>query len=68
MKGCYTICAGLILLLTLGLIGRLHGQVSEWEDQLKRDPANKELLLNLGKYYHDLGGMEEDKRAVKKAE
>lgn len=68
MKGCYSICVGLVLLLNLGLTGALRGQVSEWEDQLRNDPANKELLLNLGKHYHDLGGMEEDRSAVKKAE
>ncbi len=44
------------------------GQVERWEEQLKQDPENEKILLNLGKYYHDRGGSQHDKQAVKKAE
>lgn len=43
-------------------------QVETWEDQLKNDPKNEKILLNLGKYYHDKSGSQHDKKAVKKAE
>lgn len=58
----------IVLFCILGLMSLSQGQVSEWEAQLKKDPQNMELLLNLGKHYHDVGGMEENKKAVKKAE
>jgi len=43
-------------------------QTEEWEKQLKQDPENKNILLNLGRYYHDIGGNQDDKEAVNKAE
>ncbi|MFO7891961.1 MAG: tetratricopeptide repeat protein [bacterium] len=44
------------------------GQVERWEEQLKQDPENEKILLNLGKYYHDRSGNQKHKQAVKKAE
>lgn len=43
-------------------------QADEWESRLEKYPENKTLLLNLGKYYHDIGGSQQDKKAVNKAE
>ncbi|MBN2244629.1 MAG: hypothetical protein JW755_02170 [Candidatus Aminicenantes bacterium] len=43
-----------ILFLSLLLMtSALDAQVGKWEEQLKGDPDNQELLLNLGRYYHD---------------
>ena len=68
MKMFNSIRADLILLFLFGLISSLPGQVAEWENQLKKDPDNRELLLNLGKHYHNFGGTKENKDAVRKAE
>lgn len=61
-----------IVVLTVFLVtifsGSLAAQISEWEKQLETDTTNTELLLQLGKAYHDLGGEKQDKEAVKKAE
>jgi tetratricopeptide (TPR) repeat protein len=58
----------MIALLILILSGYLSAQISQWEKQLEADPDNTELLLNLGKAYHDLAGVEEDEDAVQQAE
>jgi len=59
-----------ILIAALGLFisNDVTGQIPQWEEQLKADSANVELLLKLGKAYHDLGGQNEDEQAVQKAE
>jgi len=57
-----------IFLLIILFSGNLSGQIPQWENQLKTDPTNTELLLKLGKAYHDRRGKKEDKEAVKKAE
>ena len=57
-----------IVLLIILFSGNLTAQIPQWEKQLKTDPTNTELLLKLGKAYHDRGGKKEDKAAVKKAE
>ena len=57
----------MIFLLTILLSANLSAQIPQWEKQLKNDPNNTELLLKLGKAYHDLAGEKEDKEAVKKA-
>lgn len=54
----------LILLYSLNI----SAQVKEWEEKLKKDPENRKLLLNLGKYYHEIGGNNNNSDAVKKAE
>jgi len=43
-------------------------QVDQWEAQVKNEPENKKLLLELGRYWHNIGGMKENKEAVIKAE
>jgi tetratricopeptide (TPR) repeat protein len=54
--------------LLLGPAGPLHAQAERWEELLKRHPDDPALLMSLGKYYHDIGGMEKNEGAVKKAE
>lgn len=56
------------ILLQIAYWGSLAAQIWEWENQLQTDPTNKELLLKLGKAYHDLAGENEEKEAIKKAE
>ena len=68
MKRGFQIWIYVLLFIVLGMTNSIWGQVREWEMLLKRDPDNKVILLNLGKYYHNLGGMEENKEAVKKAD
>ena len=51
-----------------GSSGLSTAQVIVWEKQLDSAPDSTYLLLNLGRYYHDIGGMRENKEAVKKAE
>ena len=58
---------GLAIGIILGTGTLIQAQVSLWEDQIKEDPGNTELLLKLGQYYHDLGGNQQDKGAVKKS-
>lgn len=58
----------MIFLLLFLSSTNLSAQIPQWENQLKSDPTNIELLLKLGKAYHDLAGENEDKAAVKKAE
>jgi len=43
----------IFFLSLLLLTSVLDGQVDKWEEQLKSSPDNQELLLNLGRYYHD---------------
>ncbi|MBN2395184.1 MAG: hypothetical protein JXC36_01835 [Candidatus Atribacteria bacterium] len=57
-----------IFLLVFLSSTNLSAQIPQWEKQLKSDPTNIELLLKLGKAYHDVAGEKEDKEAVKKAE
>ncbi len=57
----------LVLEIWLGNV-LVFAQADEWERQIEQDPENKTLLLKLGKYYHDIGGSQEDKHAVNKAE
>ena len=42
-------------------------QVEQLENQLKKDPENVTVLLQLGTYYHDLAGRKKNKPAVKEA-
>ncbi|MFZ5518851.1 MAG: hypothetical protein ACOY90_19630 [Candidatus Zhuqueibacterota bacterium] len=60
----------IILVAALGLFisVNLSAQIPQWEEQLQSDSANVELLFQLGRAYHDLGGQHEDKSAVKKAD
>jgi len=58
----------MIFLLLILSSKNLSAQITQWEKQLKSDPSNTELLLKLGKAYHDVAGENEDKEAVKKAE
>ncbi len=58
----------MIFLVIILFSENLSAQIPQWEKQLKTNLTNKELLLKLGKAYHDLGGEKEDKEAVKKAE
>lgn len=62
----------IIMIISISLLfrssGNLPAQIPQWENQLKSDPTNTELLLQLGKAYHDLAGENEDKAAAKKAE
>ena len=46
----------------------LTGQVQSWKEQLKNDPENKELLLRLGRHYHNMAGEGENWGAVRKAD
>ena len=57
-----------IFLLIILFSGNLSAQIPQWEKQIENDPSNKELLIKLGKAYHDLAGENEDNEAVKKAE
>jgi hypothetical protein len=58
----------MIFLLVILSSVNLSAQIPQWENQLKSDPTNTELLLKLGKAYHDLASEKEDKEAAKKAE
>ena len=58
----------MIFLLVILSSTNLFAQIPQWEQQLKSDPTNTELLLKLGNAYHDVAGENEDKEAVKKAE
>ena len=58
----------MLLIILFSVSSSLFAQVKEWEEQLKKDPENKEVLLNLGKFYHNAGGNDMDEDAVKKAE
>ena len=58
----------MIFLLLILVSESPSAQIPQWENQLKTDPSNTELLLKLGKAYHDVAGENEDKEAVKKAE
>lgn len=57
-------------IVLVGMLGSgyLLAQIPQWEKQLAADPNNTELLLKLGKAYHDLAGVEEDEAAVEQAE
>ena len=59
-----------VILVCVFLLGihQLGAQVGEWESQLRDNPKNVDLLLNLGRYYHNVGGPQEDRRAVRTAE
>jgi len=39
-----------------------------WETQLKKSPDDRELLLMLGRFYHEQAGLEDRAEAVEKAE
>lgn len=60
----------LIFTFILILINSMHisAQVNEWENKLKKDPENREILLNLGRHYHRIGGDSNNSDAVEKAE
>jgi len=63
------LAAALAALLAFPATGRVSpDRAKQWEEDLKDDPCNCELLLKLGKHYHDLGGTLQDGRAVKKAD
>jgi len=68
MKKSLSITFCLFLILNMSFPGKLSGQVSQWEEQLKTEPENTGLLMELGMYYHNLGGDKTDKDAVQKAE
>lgn len=57
-----------IVLVGVFFWGNLFAQIPHWEKQLEADPNNTELLLKLGKAYHDLAGVEGDEDAVAQAE
>ncbi|MBN1938653.1 MAG: hypothetical protein JW843_03640 [Candidatus Aminicenantes bacterium] len=57
--------AGLILASILAAFGQ---SVDDLEDRLKKDPDNKEILLALGRIYHDRAGLEGQSGAEEKAE
>lgn len=51
-----TIILTLIFLALLLMTSSLDAQVQDWEEQLKVEPDNQQLLLKLGKHYHNLAG------------
>ena len=57
-----------IILIIMIISGTLHAQISQWEKQLEADSTNTELLLKLGKSYHDKAGSGTTSDAVDKAE
>ena len=52
------------------MIGQMTvtAQVADWEARIQQEPENVDLLLYLGRHYHDEGGTSSVKNAVKKAE
>ncbi len=59
---------GMAFLLNVVFSVCLFGQVKEWEKQLKKEPGNTEVLLNLGKYYYNNNVDFSEDKAMKKAE
>ena len=57
---------GLAMSVLFATLDPLWAQVSQWENMLNKDPQNTEVLLKLGKHFHDLGG-NGDKKAAKKS-
>ena len=60
-------CIFMILQITFNSQAAI-AQVNQWEEQVKSEPDNRQLLFELGKYWHNVGGVKEDKEAVIKAE
>ncbi len=56
--------AGLILVSILIVFGQ---SVDDLESRLKKDPDNTEILLALGRLYHDRAGLENQSGAAEKA-
>lgn len=56
-----------LMISTICSLG-LTRQVQNWKEQLKNDPENKELLLRLGRHYHNMTGEGKNKEAVRKAD
>ncbi len=46
----------------------VNAQTPDFERQIREEPDNVQLLLEAGIYFHKIGGMKEDKNAVKQAE
>jgi len=63
-----TIFLGCIIFLNLIISSpSARCQIELWEEQVKTEPENRQLLMELGRYWHNIGGMEENKEAVIKA-
>lgn len=58
----------ILFIFLLLMTSTLYAQVEELENQLKLDPDNQELLLNLGRHYHDTAGEEEDTALIRAEE
>ena len=57
----------LLLTITCFSFSTALAQVEQLEQQLEQDPENVEVLMQLGAYYHDLGGEQKNKQTVEKA-
>jgi len=65
-KGLWIVIIFIVLVLASFLAG---GQTADdWEKRLKTSPDDRELLLKLGRFYHDQAGLEDRADAVEKAE
>ncbi|MFC1565311.1 hypothetical protein ACFL6G_10280 [candidate division KSB1 bacterium] len=64
----YPLIISIVIALITCISAETFAQVKEIENRLNRDPGNVELLKQLVKYYHRIGGDEENETAVTKAE
>ncbi|MCP4725681.1 MAG: hypothetical protein GY863_11625 [bacterium] len=68
MRAQFKYPALILFIIVLCFSGITTAQVKLWKDSLSRDPENTELLMILGKYYHNAAGEGVSETAVLKAE